>query len=227
MAFDPAYTAAGLVLSNNNLTVTAQTIEAGGYYSNALSTDSPGGKIYAEIKLTSTDLTSCAFGIGIHGMDIGPSDSASLGGPGTLGIWSNGYTYNGAWRSGAVVSYTSNDVLALALDTAGATIQIRNVTQNSAWSSAISISALTGPFFFAYCTSTANDVATANFSGPFAGALPPGYTGWSPAGPPSSGGWGQKAYYETHNVFGAPGDPAPGAWAIQIFHDTHSPTTLT
>lgn len=223
--FDPNYTAGSvLTLSNNNLTVT-KTSPTDYNYANSLSTPNPGGKVYLEVQIVGNTY----FGFADQMLQLGPASNVNIGNQqGSIGFLRNGgWRLNGVFNASGGLVYVAGDVVGVALDTAGKTVQVCNITQSGAWSSTFDVSSFGQPsYLFGITLANPNDAATVNFAGAFVGTLPPGYVGWGSAAPGSQG-WGQKVYYNGYNVITAPpASIAPGNFAVRTYYNDHSPVAL-
>lgn len=169
---------------------------------------------------------STAMSIGLANQsEVTGSDPNAWPGASNNSIGLNNFNnvYLGGSQIATAVSYVVGDVIGIAIDTSAQTIQFRDVTTSSAWFGPYSISILGSPVYLAVGFYSVGNFATANFSGPFVGAIPPGFVGWDSAAP---SGWGQKIYCNNQTIFNVPsGTLPPNAWASRTLYDTHNSVT--
>lgn len=206
-------------LSNGNLTATRVQVTDANYCSVLSTPPGTSGNIYAEVTIVKiVNQYDIYLGIANANQPLGPASDAWMGGT------ADSY---GMADTGGAFNFVQGDVVAIAYSPSNKTLEFRNVTQNSAWSPPISVTSLGPPPVLLGATVWDNaEAVTANFIGPFLGALPPGYVGWGSAALASQG-WGQKVYYAGYNVITAPpASIAPGNFAVRTYYDTHSPVAL-
>ena len=218
---DPARTGAGLVLSNNNLTVTNTSSQG-----SSLST-APGSatKMYAE-----GTTTAIGYTIDFSFIGVGNSSFLFTGGvigldSGSCGVMIDGNIYrNGSYVGSLGAAISVNDCIGVAVDTVAQTVQFRDITKGGSWTAPISIAALgAGPIFFGFGMDGV-DSWTANFDTTFLGTPPAdGYSRWDGTAI-SAGGIN---YSDTISPSSIPIDGAAIAPIYSTgYSDSITPTTL-
>ena len=150
-------------------------------YGNTFSNGNRGAaKLYAEVLCVAEDVSG---GHGFLGFGIAdgtlPLDASRVGSTSaSVGFYTDGNVYNNAAVATASSGWTAGDWCAIAVDTVAKTVQFRNISAAGAWSSAVSISALSGALYLVASATNANDSLTANFDGAFIGVVPTGFTRW-------------------------------------------------
>ena len=150
-------------------------------YSNTFSNGNRGAtKLYAEVLCVAEDVSG---GHGFLGFGIAdgtlPLDASRVGSTSaSVGFYTDGNVYNNAAVATASSGWTAGDWCAIAVDTVAKTVQFRNISAAGAWSSAVSISALSGALYLVASATNTNDSLTANFDGAFIGVVPTGFTRW-------------------------------------------------
>lgn len=228
--WDVGISSTDIAISADKLTA-SRAVQSQSNYCSALSSPSGTGDEYVEITVTQLGIGDVGVGVSsLNKPDVDGPDGAA-GGTNSIGLWDNGTVNISGLRNPVTgPTFVTGDILAIAVSGSAKTVQFRNVTQSSAWSSPYDISQFGNPPYLLVSSFwEIDEAAYANFDGPFVGTPLSGFVGWGQSsGPPAAQGWGQKIYYNGHNVFNVPGGaaPGPGAWATRTFYDTHSPADI-
>lgn len=188
--FDPANKSTKLTLSNNNLTITANT-SATLATSEVRSIGSHAtGKFYAEFQLTtSANVGAVPMGLVVAAYDI--TADVYLGtdaGANSVGYFSDGSVHIANAVVTTIQTWLLNDVIGMAVDRTANLIWYRANAGN--WNNSgaanpatgaggISLATMSaGAVFAAVGVQAQNDVLTGNFGNTFAQAVPAGFGNW-------------------------------------------------
>lgn len=186
-SFDPARVGTGtsvVTLSNNNLTASATATATA--IATAATTPGDNTSVYFEVRVTNFPSGNGA-NIGLVNTNFNVNGTTPGGDANSIGYNQYGNVYINNVQIGTTgPTYASGDWLGVAVNFPNKTIQVRNITQNSAWSPTYSFASITPtPFFFAtgFNTSAAPlQTTTVNFDGTFLGTAPSGgYARWHTA----------------------------------------------
>jgi len=176
--FDPTYTHANITLSNGNKTATRSST-ANGTDAATLSYEiaASATKVYAEATINVQSAPQ-AWGLANSSANLGVFIGGDNNGISAFGSQITTNSVPVAVLPGTAP--VAGEVLAIAVNKTAQTVAFRNVTQAAAWSSAVSISAITGPWRFSTNGALAGNQLTANFDDTFVGTPPDGsYTRWN------------------------------------------------
>lgn len=194
-AFDPA-TVANVSLSNSNRTATSTATTNPSGARGLTADEKATGKYYFEFTgLSSNGGSQCSIGFNTPSATYA-SQVSSGGGGGGVGCFQggSGAIFVNASNTGVSLGVVSvaTDVIAVAVDMTHGEVWFKNITQGANWNNSGTANPATNvggvaftatpivPYFGMGGGGTTGNVMAANFTGPFTGVVPAGFTsGWT------------------------------------------------